>query len=241
MSAIKKSSLVDQVYQKLRTEIIMLKRPMGSKLNVNDLQEELEVSCTPIREAINRLQQEGLVIYENNKGAHVLLLQEHDVLEIQQLAVTLHCAAARLAMVNGDRTEIATELEKHLEEYKTARNVQSEVMAINRFMGTFYHNCGNQRLDKSMISIQGQQLLLRYIYAGCTPERGKLWADYQRMLDAVLRGDTEDLCAAIQENADKATPVLLEFVRQYQIPDSSEDRASGKDRGRRRMVQNKSL
>jgi DNA-binding GntR family transcriptional regulator len=234
MSAIKKSSLVDQVYQKLRTEIIMLKRPMGSKLNVNDLQEELGVSCTPIREAINRLQQEGLVIYENNVGAHVLLLREHDVLEIQQLAVTLHCAAARLAMENGDRKLIAAELEKHLMDYKTARNIQSEVMAINRFLGTFYHNCGNQRLDKSMISRQGQQLLLRYIYAGCIPERGKLKDDYQRMLDAVLRGDTESLCTAIRENADKATPVLLEFVSQYQVPDSGEERASGRDRSRRR-------
>lgn len=234
MSAIKKSSLVDQVYQRLRTEIITLKRPMGSKLNVNELQEQLGVSCTPIREAINRLQQEGLVTYENNVGAHVLLLREHDVLEIQQLALTLHCAAARLAMENGDRDVIAAELEKHLEDYKNARNVQSEVMAINRFLGTFYHNCGNQRLDKSMISIQGQQLLLRYIYAGCTPERGKLKDDYERMLSAVLRGDTNDLCAAIQENADKATPVLLDFVSRYQVPTGSEDKASGRERTRRK-------
>lgn len=233
MSAIKKSSLVDQVYQRLRGEIIMLKRPMGSKLNVNDMQELLGVSCTPIREAINRLQQEGLVVYENNIGAHVLRLREHDVLEIQQLAVTLHCAAARLAMKNGDRALIIAELEKHLEDYKAARNIQSEVMAVNRFLGTFYHNCGNRRLDNSMISIQGQQLLLRYIYAGCTPQRGKLSADYEKMLGMVLKGDTEGLCAAIQENAEKATPVLIDFVNRYQVPDNVDDKI-GRERIRRR-------
>lgn len=222
MSAIKKSSLVDQVYQRLRGEIIMLKRPMGSKLNVNDMQELLGVSCTPIREALNRLQQEGLVVYENNIGAHVLRLREHDVLEIQQLAVTLHCAAARLAMKNGDRALIIAELEKHLEDYKAARNIQSEVMAVNRFLGTLYHNCGNRRLDNSMISIQGQQLLLRYIHATCASERGKLRADYEKMLDMVLKGDTEGLCAAIQENADKATPVLIDFINNYQIPDNAD-------------------
>ena len=66
MAAIKKRSLVDQVYEMLRGDIITLRRPLGSKLNVNELQDELGVSCTPIREAVNRLQQEGLVVYENN-------------------------------------------------------------------------------------------------------------------------------------------------------------------------------
>jgi len=234
MSALKKSSLVDQVYQKLRTEIIMLKRPMGSKLNVNELQQELGVSCTPIREAINHLQQEGLVIYENNIGAHVLLLKEHDVLEIQQLAVTLHCAAARLAMENGDRQQIAAELKKHLSDYISARNVQSEVTAVNRFIGTFYHHCGNQRLDKSMTSVLGQQMLLRYIYAGCTPERGRLRDDYRRMLEAVLRGDTDELCIAIQENTDKTTPVILEFVKRYHVQNGGEEKASSRERSRRK-------
>ena len=156
MAAIKKRSLVDQVYEMLRGDIITLRRPLGSKLNVNELQDELGVSCTPIREAVNRLQQEGLVVYENNVGAHILDLDQHDITEIEQLAMTLHCAAIRLAMAHGDRAAIVTGLEKYLEEYRRARNVQSEVMAVNRFVGTFYAHCGNRRLDANMISIQGQ-------------------------------------------------------------------------------------
>ena len=178
MAAIKKRSLVDQVYEMLRGDIITLRRPLGSKLNVNELQDELGVSCTPIREAVNRLQQEGLVVYENNVGAHILDLDQHDITEIEQLAMTLHCAAIRLAMAHGDRAAIVTGLEKYLEEYRRARNVQSEVMAVNRFVGTFYAHCGNRRLDANMISIQGQQLLLRYIYADCLTERGSHVEDF---------------------------------------------------------------
>ena len=111
MAAIKKRSLVDQVYEMLRGDIITLRRPLGSKLNVNELQDELGVSCTPIREAVNRLQQEGLVVYENNVGAHILDLDQHDITEIEQLAMTLHCAAIRLAMAHGDRAAIVTGLE----------------------------------------------------------------------------------------------------------------------------------
>ena len=138
MLSIKKQSLVDMVYDKLREAIIQLKLPLGSKLNVNELQNQIGVSCTPIREAINRLQQEGLVVYENNVGAHIISLEPHDVLEIQQLAMTLHCAAIRLAMVNGDREVIVSELKERLEEYVHARNPHDEVMAVKEFLGTYY-------------------------------------------------------------------------------------------------------
>lgn len=216
MAAIKKRSLVDQVYDTLRGDIIMLRRPLGSKLNVSELQEELGVSCTPIREAVNRLQQEGLVVYENNVGAHILDLDRHDIIEIEQLAMTLHCAAIRLAMEHGDRNAMAAELEKHLEEYHRARNVQSEVTAVNRFIGTFYANCGNRRLDASMISIQGQQLLLRYIYANCLDQRGSSAQDFEAMLEATRAGDAEQVCAHLQANTDRNIPVLMEYVLREQ-------------------------
>jgi DNA-binding GntR family transcriptional regulator len=68
MAMFDKRSLVDQVYEELRKEIVTLKYPLGSKINVNELQNEMGVSCTPIREAINRLQQEGLIVYKNKLG-----------------------------------------------------------------------------------------------------------------------------------------------------------------------------
>ena len=212
MAAIKKRSLVDQVYEALRGDIIMLRRPLGSKLNVSVLQEGLGVGCTPIREAINRLQQEGLVVYENNVGAHILDLDRHDIIEIEQLAMTLHCAAIRLAMEHGDKDAMAMELEKHLEEYRRAKNVQSEVTAVNRFVGVFYAHCGNRRLDASMISIQGQQLLLRYIYANCLEERGSHAEDFAAMLEAAKAGEGEQVCALLQANTDRQIPVLMEYV-----------------------------
>ena len=55
MAVIKRVSLVDKVYEKLRERIVQLKIPFGSKLNVSKLQEEYGVSSTPVREALNRL------------------------------------------------------------------------------------------------------------------------------------------------------------------------------------------
>lgn len=212
MPEIKKISLVDQVYAQLRGEIITLKRPLGSRLNVSELQGELGVSCTPIREAINRLQQEGLVVYTNNVGARVLELSGHDVVEIQQVALTLHTAAIRLALEAGDREKVASELQKHLAEYRRARTPQEEALAVFHFVGTFYHNCGNRRLDQSMIAIQGQQLLLRNMYALGHARCGEDAPCYERILEAVRRGDAGEAQQALLENGEQMTRQLLELV-----------------------------
>jgi len=45
MAAIKKQSLVDQIYQRLRENIITMQLPLGSHLNVNELQSQMGVSC----------------------------------------------------------------------------------------------------------------------------------------------------------------------------------------------------
>lgn len=121
MASIKKRSLVDQVYDRLRSDIISLRLPLGSRVNVNELQDSLGVSCTPIREAINRLQQEGLIAYENNVGARVLTLDAKDVEEITQLATTLHCAAARLSMEREDHQVLAQHLAERLAEFEADR------------------------------------------------------------------------------------------------------------------------
>lgn len=208
MLSIKKRSLVDMVYEKLREAIIQMKLPLGSKLNVNELQSQIGVSCTPIREAINRLQQEGLVVYENNVGAHIISLEPHDVLEIQQLAMTLHCAAIRLAMVNGDREVIVSELKERLEEYIHADNPHDEVMAVKEFLGTYYHNCGNRRLDRHMLAIQGQQTLLRYIYASCLHERAADVEVFHEMLLDTINGDANAVCDTLQRFTDRMTRVV---------------------------------
>ncbi|MBP2654647.1 MAG: GntR family transcriptional regulator [Firmicutes bacterium] len=205
MAIIKKTSLVDQVYERLRKDIISLQLPLGSKLNVNELQTKLGVSCTPIREAVNRLQLEGLVEYEVNVGAHVLTLNEHDVEEIQLLAMTLHKAAICLAMKDGDKSKIAADFKKHLKEYQAAKSIQSEVTAINMMVGTFYKNCGNKRLDKSMISIQGQQLLLRYAYANCRETRGADAANFAQILLGIQAGNVQTVCQALEEHAEQMT------------------------------------
>ncbi len=214
MARIKKASLVDQIYSRLREDIITLKIPMGTRLNVNELQSELGVSCTPIREAVNRLQQEELVIYENNVGARVLTLDEHDVREIHELALTLQQAAVQLSMKNGNLDEMLDAVEEQLDRYKSARSPREGVKAVHNLIGVFYHHCGNRRLDRSMVAIQGQMLLLRHIYAECPG-----WSDHAAELTALRDGvedeDARAVCAALQSYMEQSTPAILKWLKEH--------------------------
>lgn len=215
MARIKKASLVDQIYSRLREDIITLKIPMGTRLNVNELQSELGVSCTPIREAVNRLQQEELVIYENNVGARVLTLDEHDVREIHELALTLQQAAVQLSMKNGNLDEMLDAVEEQLDRYKSARSPREGVKAVHNLIGVFYHHCGNRRLDRSMVAIQGQMLLLRHIYAECPGWSGHA-AELTALRDGVEDEDARAVCAALQAYMEQSTPAILKWLKEHE-------------------------
>lgn len=213
MASIKRASLVDQTYQKLREDIITLKIPMGTRLNANELQAELGVSSTPIREALNRLRQEELIVNENNIGASVLTLDAHDVKEIHELVLTLQQAAVRLAMKNGDQELMAQDIAAQIDRYQNARTSRDRVKAVHNLVGVFYHHCGNQRLDRSMVAIQGQVLLLRYIYAEC-PGNDSHLSDLTQIYDGVVQADVDLICDAFQRYSERSMPAIEAWLEQ---------------------------
>ena len=212
MKGIKKLSLVDQVYEQLKSEIVTLKRPLGTKLNVNELQEVLGVSCTPIREAVNRLQQDGLVTYENNVGAHILYLTAKDVEEIQYVGCLLHCEAAGLAIAREDREKTAAELAARLEDYKTVKTPQAESAAVTQFFKVFYQHCGNSRLEKSLFAIQGQQILLRNMYAAALCERASDAEVFRAITEAFSRGDLPSVKLLIKQNVERMNEIIIKSL-----------------------------
>jgi len=155
MAVIKRVSLVDQVYEKLRERIVQLKIPFGSKLNVSKLQEEYGVSSTPVREALNRLLNEGLIEFENNVGARVIDITEEDVREIQEIAFAYQMVAARNALRNGDAQQMADEIGKYIEEYRSSNGVIESCRCIRNILDVFYKNSKNEMLMTKVTSMTG--------------------------------------------------------------------------------------
>ena len=102
--------LKDKVYEALKVAIMSMDIYAGEdppKLDERQLAEELGVSRTPIREALSRLEQEGLVRNIPRRGAFVVRKTKKEILEMICVWGALESLAARMAAVNASDEELA--------------------------------------------------------------------------------------------------------------------------------------
>jgi len=102
--------LKDKVYEALRSAIILAdiySDDADAKLDERRMAEELGVSRTPIREALSRLEQEGLVRTEPRRGTFVVRKSRQEILEMICVWGALESLAARLGCANASDEQIA--------------------------------------------------------------------------------------------------------------------------------------
>ena len=99
---LKRRRLVDEATQTLRDAILNGRFKAGARLRQTDLAAQLAISRTPIREALGRLQQEGLIELLPGGGVRVVLLDLTEAVELYDLREVLDGLAARLAAHRAD-------------------------------------------------------------------------------------------------------------------------------------------
>ena len=105
-----KKTLGEQIYQILRKDILNKKITSGTKLTLQKLKDEFQVSHTPIREALTRLSEDGLVVYYSNVGVSVIELSEEDICEIFNLSFDFDCLAIKYALMSANSSILLSKL-----------------------------------------------------------------------------------------------------------------------------------
>lgn len=95
------------VHNYLKENILMGELSMGESLNISQIAKELKVSTIPVREAIQRLESEGLVDIIPHKGAFVRTFDPEKVKEIFSIRAVLEGLAAKMAVTNLDDEKIS--------------------------------------------------------------------------------------------------------------------------------------
>src|SRR6185312_12097300 len=90
-------SYADQAEAALRDQILSGHRAPGDRLNEVEIAAELGVSRGPLREAMQRLARDGLVVVQPHRGSYVRNLEPDEIVELYDVRIALECAAARLA------------------------------------------------------------------------------------------------------------------------------------------------
>ncbi|SEG88254.1 GntR family transcriptional regulator [Marinobacterium lutimaris] len=102
MQNTQEGSLIEVAFQQMKKAIICCELAPGEKLKVANLSKSYGLSSSPIREALNRLSQEGVVVASENRGFRVSSLTIDDFEQITRLRCLLECEALVDAIENGD-------------------------------------------------------------------------------------------------------------------------------------------
>jgi DNA-binding GntR family transcriptional regulator len=98
--------VVDQVRERLRSAILSGELAPGARLSVPDLARRLNVSRSPVREAVLQLVSEGLAVEHSRRGAEVITVDYRDLQDIYAVRSPLEGAAARLCALHMDAAEL---------------------------------------------------------------------------------------------------------------------------------------
>jgi len=94
--------LVEQAFTRLRQDVLAGTFEAGAKLKLDELQSAYGYSSSPLREALSRLAQEGLIRADERRGFRVAPISEDDLADITRMRVMLDVPALREAIAHGD-------------------------------------------------------------------------------------------------------------------------------------------
>ncbi len=94
-------SMSDRAYRLLREDILCGKRPAGQRLSQHRIAKELGMTVNPFREALTRLERDGLVEIQPQSGARVRTWNPEDMIDQYDLRIALECEMARRYCQSG--------------------------------------------------------------------------------------------------------------------------------------------
>lgn len=196
--------LRDVVFNTLRQAILKGELEPGERLMEIQLAERLGVSRTPIREAIRKLELEGLVLMIPRKGAEVAEISEKSLREVLEVRRSLEELAIELACQRITQEELTA-----LEEAEScfAKAVEAgEVMAIaesdENYHELIYQATANDRLVQILNNLREQMYRYRLEYIKDEDRRQILVVEHEHILRAIRRRDIADAKNAVREHID---------------------------------------
>jgi DNA-binding GntR family transcriptional regulator len=191
--AIKKpESLRREVYERIKTAIVTKKFSPGQRLEEKYLSDSLEVSRTPIREALTRLEHEGLVGSITNRGSFVKRFTVEDILEIMELREVTEGLAARLFAQRAGEKEVKR-LRETMEPF-TIENVDDDIDEYNQanveFHNTLMRGARNSRLVSALENLYDHYAVATTLRIIPLTRRGRRsLQEHLRIIEAIQDGE----------------------------------------------------
>jgi DNA-binding GntR family transcriptional regulator len=218
--SIPRAALHEQVAQRLRQMLVENRIAPGAKLNERELADVLNVSRTPLREAIKMLAAEGLVELLPNRGAIAVSLSETDVLNTFEVMAGLEAMSGELAAQRITEAELAE-----------IKAMQFEMMAAytRRDLSNYYrinariHSAINAAAKNPVLTVTYNQVNARLqALRFRSNQDGAKWkramGEHEKMIVALERRDAAALRELLAAHLRSKRDAVIEQLRAGQVP-----------------------
>lgn len=196
--------LRDVVFEHLRNSIIHGELKPGERLMEVQLAEHLGVSRTPVREAIRKLELEGLVVMVPRKGAYVADVSIKDILDVLEVRSVLEGLAAYLAAERMTEEELE-ELELisyHFKRCIENGNTEGMIEKDMQFHDRIFRSTRNSKLIQIAQGFQEQVQRFRITYFSEYNKPKDLLIEHQAILEAIANRDAVAAQQVAQQHID---------------------------------------
>ncbi|PRY02191.1 GntR family transcriptional regulator [Allonocardiopsis opalescens] len=190
------------IANQLRSAIMYGSLAPGDQLTETGLAAQLGVSRGPLREAMQRLVQEGLLRSETHRGLFVIDLDAADVRDIYHARLAVERSACLLIM-QGNRGEALVALTAALDRLVQAAESRDRVAmsdADQAFHQTLVQLSGNTRLQRMAETLLVETRMCLTVMQESYPEPAELVEEHRVLVDAIADGDEQRLLRLIEEH-----------------------------------------
>ena len=212
-----------RAYRALWNGIVAGRIEPGAQLRPDTIAEELDISTTPVREALHRMEADGLIVKQPYRGWFVREFTELEVRELYEMRAALECLSVRLACERITDDEVAW-LREHQSVGEAA--VKTRDMDAYRIYNRDLHAAimvaaRNSYLSSAMaqLSLQSQVLMAKTIRLAGRPSRAI--EEHRELIDLVARRHNK----AAEEVMERHILSALEDILRFGLPKPASDAA----------------
>ncbi len=204
-SIIRPKSLTELVTETLRDRIIAGELELGSHLSEARLAKDLQVSRTPVREAINRLEMEGLLTVEPQRGSFVFNLEPSELAKLCDARVCLETAAlAEAIRTNPDALHARlSDCVKGMTAAREKSDVSAYLALDTAFHQHFFDCADNRFLNDAYQTIAQKMAAIRNRLGRHPDHMAKSYDEHIRIAEAVGARDVDSALTILKSHIDR--------------------------------------
>ncbi|EDT02078.1 GntR family transcriptional regulator [Burkholderia ambifaria] len=189
---------VNEIYEQLKQMAVLYKIRPGERFNELELAERFNVSRTPIREALNRLVAENLLVFVPNRGFFIRELEGKDVFDLFELRRSIETTAVTLACERASDNDIKALRRFWKQVMKNAARMSSSELVVKdeQFHLELAALSGNAEIGRVLQGINARIHYVRWV--DVDQRRNEAFTEHLEILDALAERDAAR-CAALTD------------------------------------------